>query len=264
MRTTRPAVVGHSFGDRTGLDVVDGGRDVDERWISVTGGPTGAVSVRIVQPVGAVGPLPVILYIHGAGWVFGDAHTHDRLVRDLAIGSSAAVAYPEYDRSPEAQFPTAIEQCFAVAEWIVRSGGEEQLDGKRLAVAGDSVGGNMAIALTQLAKQRGGVRFAHQVLFYPVTSAAFDTDSYAEFAEGYFLRRDGMRWFWDQYTTNVADRSSPLASRLRATAYCSPSSRRTSASAVMTRLHDTYAAKAAIAQASGALHSALHPDDATG
>ncbi|MCS0600025.1 alpha/beta hydrolase [Streptomyces sp. LP11] len=190
---------------------------VDEEWITVSGGPTGSVRARVVKPAGAEGTLPVILYIHGAGWVFGSAHTHDRLVRELAVGADAAVVFPEYDLSPEARYPVAIEQNFAVARWIVEQGATKGLDGTRLAVAGDSVGGNMTAALTLMAKERGGVPLAQQVLFYPVTDANFDTASYHQFATGYFLRRDGMQWFWDQYTTDEADRARITASPLRAT-----------------------------------------------
>ncbi|MFG2970569.1 alpha/beta hydrolase [Streptomyces sp. NPDC048288] len=190
---------------------------VDEEWITVSGGPTGSVRARIVKPAGATGPLPVIIYIHGAGWVFGNAHTHDRLVRELAVGAEAAVVFPEYDLSPEVRYPVAIEQNWTVAKWVVEQGATKGLDAGRIAVAGDSVGGNMTIALTLMAKERGGVPLLQQVLFYPVTDASFDTNSYHQFAEGYFLRRDGMFWFWDQYTTDEAERAQITASPLRAT-----------------------------------------------
>ncbi|GAB2729242.1 alpha/beta hydrolase [Kitasatospora kifunensis] len=193
------------------------GPAVDEEWIEVPGGPTGSVRTRVVRPAGAAGTLPVILYIHGAGWVFGNAHTHDRLVRELAVGAGAAVVFPEYDLSPEVRYPVAIEQNYAVAQWVTAHGATHRLDGRRLAVAGDSVGGNMSAALTLMAKERGDVAFAAQVLFYPVTDANFDTPSYHQFAEGYFLRRDGMQWFWDQYTTDPAQRAEITASPLRAT-----------------------------------------------
>jgi acetyl esterase len=203
------------------LDEVQSGEiakpDVDEEWVTVAGGPTGAVKVRIVKPRGATGTLPVVLYIHGAGWVFGDAHTHDRLVRELAVGVGAAVVFPEYDRSPEVRYPVAIEQSYAVARWVVEDGDAKGLDAARFAVAGDSVGGNMAAALTLMAKDRRGPKLAAQVLFYPVTDANFDTTSYEQFAEGYYLRRDAMPWFWDQYTTDEAQRNEITASPLRAT-----------------------------------------------
>lgn len=206
---------------RKAVDDVQSGKiakpEVDEEWVSVQGGPTGTVRARIVRPAGVTGSLPVILYIHGAGWVFGNAHTHDRLVRELAVGARAAVVFPEYDLSPEARYPVAIEQNYAVARWIVAEGAGKGLDAAWIAVAGDSVGGNMAAALTLMAKERGDVPLVAQVLFYPVTDAAFDTDSYQQFAEGYFLRRDGMRWFWDQYTTDETERAQITASPLRAT-----------------------------------------------
>jgi len=192
--------------------------DVDAEDVTIAGGPTGEVSVRVVRPKGAAGPLPTVLYIHGAGWVFGNAQTHDRLVRLLATGANAAVVFPNYALSPEAKYPTAIEQCYAAARWVVESGGKHRLDGSRLAIAGDSVGGNMTAAVTLLAKERGGPAFAHQVLFYPVTDADFDTGSYRQFASGYYLSRDAMKWFWDQYTTDPAQRAEVTASPLRATA----------------------------------------------
>ncbi|MDQ1487981.1 MAG: acetyl esterase [Actinomycetota bacterium] len=190
---------------------------VDEEWVTVPGGPTGEVPTRIIRPPGATQALPVIFYIHGAGWVFGNSHTHDRLVRELAVAVGAAVVFPEYSLSPEAQYPTAIEQSYAVLEWVAGHGVEKNLDASRMAIAGDSVGGNMTAALTLLAKQRSGPGLAAQVLFYPVTDASFDTDSYHEFAEGFFLRRDAMQWFWDQYTTDQAQRAQITASPLRAT-----------------------------------------------
>ncbi|MEV5989057.1 alpha/beta hydrolase [Streptomyces sp. NPDC052051] len=191
--------------------------EIAEEWVTVQGGPTGSVRARIVRPADAEGTLPVIVYIHGAGWVFGNAHTHDRLVRELAVGVRAAVVFPEYDLSPEARYPVAVEQNYAVAQWIVREGAANGLDTTRIAVAGDSVGGNMSAALTLMAKERSDVPLVQQVLFYPVTDAAFDTPSYHQFAEGYFLRRDAMQWFWDQYTTDENQRAEITASPLRAT-----------------------------------------------
>ncbi|MFI2364741.1 alpha/beta hydrolase [Promicromonospora sp. NPDC019610] len=268
--------------------------EVDDVWVTVEGGPTGTVPVRVVRPAGAQGPLPVVLYVHGAGWVFGDAHTHDRLVRDLAIGAQAAVVFPEYDRSPEVRYPVAVEQAYAVAQWVTKEGADQGLDGSRLAVAGDSVGGNMSAALTLLAKERGDVTFRQQVLFYPVTDAAFDTGSYREFATGYFLTLEGMRWFWDQYTTDPQERDLITVSPLRATeeqlaglppalvitaeadvlrdegeAYAAKL-RRAGVEVTSVRyggvihdfvmlnaLHDTHAARAAVTQASATLRSAL-------
>jgi acetyl esterase/lipase len=183
---------------------------------TVPGGPSGGVSVRILRPPAAAGALPVIVYIHGAGWVFGNAHTHDRLIRELAVGTGAAVVFPNYSLSPEARYPVAIEESYAVLEWVAEHGAAKGLDPSRIAVAGDSVGGNMTAALTLMAKQRSGPQITSQVLFYPVTDASLDTPSYHQFAEGYFLRRDAMQWFWDQYTTDEAQRNEITASPLRA------------------------------------------------
>jgi acetyl esterase/lipase len=190
--------------------------DVDEKWLTVPA-RVGDVRVRIVKPVGAARTLPVILYVHGGGWVLGNAATHDRLVRELAVGVTAAVVFVEYDRSPEAKYPVAIEQAYATAQWITRNGGAEGLDSSRLAVAGDSVGGDMTAALAIMAKRRGDVSFVHQSLYYPVTDAAQDTDSYREFADGPYLTAKAMAWFWDAYLPDHDKRGESTASPLRAT-----------------------------------------------
>jgi acetyl esterase/lipase len=188
---------------------------VEDRWITVPA-KVGDVRVRIVRSPDAEGALPAILYMHGGGWVLGNANTHDRLVRELAVGTGAAVVFVEYDRSPEAHYPVAIEQGYAAAQWIVREGAANQLDPDRIAVAGDSVGGGMTAALALMANERGDVNFVQQSMYYPVTDAAMDTDSYEQFAEGYFLAAKGMAWFWDAYLPDVKRRSEPYASPLRA------------------------------------------------
>lgn len=190
---------------------------VDIEDLTIAGGPSGQVSVRILRPQNAPATLPVLLYIHGAGWVFGNAHVYDRLIRELAVGAQAAVVFPNFSLSPEARYPMAIEENYAVVKWITENGLEHGLDAERLAVAGNSVGGNMAIAVTLMAKARGGPVIRQQLLFYPVTNAAFDTESYHQFATGYFLRRDAMMWFWDQYTVNPGERKEITASPLLAT-----------------------------------------------
>ena len=189
---------------------------VEERWITVSA-EVGDVRVRIVRPPDAEGTLPVILYMHGGGWILGNADTHDRLVRELAVGTGAAVVFVEYDRSPEAHYPVAVEQGYATAQWIVREGAADQLDPDRMAVAGDSVGGGMTAALALMANERGDVRFVQQSMYYPVTDAAMDTGSYEQFAEGYFLTAKAMAWFWDAYLPDEDQRSEPLVSPLRAT-----------------------------------------------
>jgi acetyl esterase len=188
---------------------------VNERWITVPA-EVGDVQARIVRPAGAEGTLPVILYMHGGGWVLGNAGTHDRLVRELAVGARAAVVFVEYDRSPEARYPVAIEQGYATAQWIAREGAAHGLDPERIAVAGDSVGGGMTAALALMAGDRGDVRFVHQSMYYPVTDAAMDTGSYEQFAEGYFLTAKSMAWFWDAYAPEIDRRAEPYASPLRA------------------------------------------------
>jgi acetyl esterase len=191
---------------------------VDIQDLSISGGPHGHIAVRLLKPAGAAGPLPVILYVHGAGWVLGSPQTHDLLVRNLAVGAHAAVVFPDYRRAPEAQYPAQIEEAYATATWIIEHGAEHDLDSSRLAIAGDSVGGNMAIAVTLMAKERGGPTFAAQLLYYPVTDAGMDTDSYHEFAEGYFLTAPGMAWFWDEYLPDKSRRSEILASPIQANA----------------------------------------------
>lgn len=191
--------------------------DVEDEWITVPA-DVGDVRVRIAKPVGASGMLPTLLYVHGGGWVLGNAGTHDRLVRELAVGADAAVVFVEYTRSPEARYPVAIEQAYATAQWIVRDGASRGLDAARMAIAGDSVGGNMAAAVAILATQRGDVAFIHQSLYYPVTDAGQDTDSYREFATGPFLTAKGMAWFWDNYLPDREKRKEITASPLRATA----------------------------------------------
>jgi acetyl esterase len=187
-----------------------------DEWVTVPAS-VGDVRVRLVRPVGAAGPLPAVLYMHGGGWILGNAASHDRLVRELAVGIQAAIVFVEYDRSPEAHYPVAIEQGYATAQWIGREGAAHGIDGSRLAVAGDSVGGNMTAALALMAKERGDVRFLHQSMYYPVTDGAMDTGSYQQFATGYFLTAKAMAWFWDAYVPEAVQRSEITASPLRAT-----------------------------------------------
>jgi acetyl esterase len=192
------------------------GPPVEITDLGIPGGPSGEVSIKIFRPQGAPADLPVLLFTHGAGWVFGDAHTHGRLVAELATRAGAAAVFTNYTLSPEAKYPTALEEIYAVLEWIAGHGAEQHLDPARIAVAGDSVGGNMTTAITIMAKQRGGPPIAAQLLYYPVTDANFDTGSYQQFATHYWLSRPGMQWYWDQYTTDPAQRAQITASPLRA------------------------------------------------
>src|SRR6266496_6825772 len=144
---------------RLALDEVQAGSvsefPVDIEDLTIADGPSAQLALRILRPQNAPAPLPVIVYIHGAGWVFGSTQTHDRLVRELAVGAQAAVVFPEYRLSPEAKYPTAIEECYSVVKWVAERGREHGMDPERLAVAGDSVGGNMTAAVTLLSRERG-------------------------------------------------------------------------------------------------------------
>jgi acetyl esterase len=206
---------------RHSVDVAQDGEFPEPATLSesfrVPFGDRDSIDVTLFRPPGVIGVLPVVIYVHGAGWVFGDLHTHDRLVRELTVASQAAVLFVSYSLSPEAKYPRAIEEIYAVLDWVRTHGVQHNLDPERLAVAGDSVGGNMSAAVTLMAKSRGGPKLAGQLLFYPVTDAAFDTDSYHQFATGYWLRRDGMQWFWNQYVDAPEQRSEITASPLRAT-----------------------------------------------
>lgn len=181
-------------------------------------GPTGAVRIRIVRPPASEQRvLPAVMHFHGGGWILGDKETHDRFTRELAVGADAAVVFVDYDRSPEARYPTAIEQAYAATRYVAEHGAALRVDPSRMALVGDSVGGNMTAAVTLLAKQRQGPKFVLQVLFYPVTDANFEDDTYSEFADGPWLTRKAMQWFWDAYLPDVAKRKEILASPLQAT-----------------------------------------------
>jgi acetyl esterase len=179
-------------------------------------GPSGSVAIRIVRPAGAAEVLPAVMYFHGGGWILGDRDTHDRLVREIAVGAKAAVLFVDYARSPEARYPVAIEQAYAATRHVAENGASLRIDPLRLAVAGDSVGGNMAAAVALMAKERRGPKIAFQALFYPVTDAGFDTPSYARFADGPWLTKRAMEWFWDAYLPDHTARKQPTATPLNA------------------------------------------------
>ncbi len=185
-------------------------------------GRWGAVSVYFISPECPQPVQNVIFYIHGAGWVFGSFHTHEKLVRELAARTNSLVVFPEYSLSPEAKYPVAIEQCYYILSNIRKIIGDENvcLNKSTLMIAGDSVGGNMAIAMALMIKKNGGPKLRKMLLYYPVTNACFDTPSYRQFAVDYYLYRAGMQWFWQQYTTCEADRNQITASPLRANLDC--------------------------------------------
>ncbi|MFF4379815.1 alpha/beta hydrolase [Kitasatospora sp. NPDC001547] len=200
----------------------DGHQDQDDpygtttEWLALPCGPTGRVHVQVTRPVGAGGPSPVVLFLPGLGWSLGDAACYARLIREFALGTDAAVVYVDYARAPAARYPVAVEQCHAVARWIHAHGHEIGLDGERIAAVGDSAGANLVAALTLLARERGDAPLVHQVLLCPVTDADFDTPSYHRFAAGYFLHRDHMRRFWDDYLPEADRRTEATAAPLRA------------------------------------------------
>lgn len=176
------------------------------------------MTVYIVYAIEIKAPANIIFYMHGGGWVLGSFHTHEKLVRELAARTGCILVFPEYSRSPEAHYPVAAEQCYEVLcripELVQKPGFRLNMD--TLTVAGDSAGGNLAIALTIMAKERKGPYIQKQLLYYPITNACFCTDSYLEFAQGYYLYREGMMWFWDQYTISCRDRNEITVSPLRA------------------------------------------------
>jgi acetyl esterase len=268
----------------------------DEQTLTFTDAKVGPVSITIIRPKGVTGELPAVLYIHGAGWVLGSENTHDRLARQIANGAHAAVVFVNYSLAPEAKFPVQDNQAYAAAQWVAAHGKEHGIDGSNMAIAGDSVGGNMTAAVTLMAKQRGGPKFVYQVLFYPVTDADFTNGSYRQFANGPWLTEPAMEWFWNAYVPDAAKRSNPLVTPLNATldqlkglppalvitdendvlrdegeAYAHKlmdAGVDVTATRYLGTIHDfvmlnaladTPAAKAAVAQANQKLHAALYP-----
>jgi acetyl esterase/lipase len=191
--------------------------DIDESWVTVWS-PVGEFKVRVVRPKGLAGPLPVVVYLHGGGWIIGSWITHDLLTRRLAVGADAAVAFVEYSLAPEAKYPVQIEQCYAAAQWVKEQGAAGGFDAGRIAVAGDSAGGNVAAVLALMAKQRGDIQFVHQSLYYPMTDAlAEETESMRTYKDGPYGSAAGAAWFWNSYLSDGASRSDLLVSPLQAT-----------------------------------------------
>lgn len=175
------------------------------------------VNVHIAKPEGVKDGAPVFIFIHGGGWVLGDYPTHRRLVRDLVVASGAVAVFPDYTPSPEAQYPTAINEIYAVTQWVAGHGNEIGVDGNNLAVVGNSVGGNMSTVISLMAKDKKVPQIKLQVLLWPVTDANFETESYGLFANGRFLTRNMMEWFWDNYLPDPTKRREIYASPLQAT-----------------------------------------------
>lgn len=200
------------IGAQKSVQVDYSGIEESERVISQNGYK---VNIHITTPKGAKENAPVFIFIHGGGWVLGDYPTHRRLVRDLVVASGAVAVFPDYTPSPEAQYPVAINQIYAATQWVAAHGKEIGVDGKNLAIAGNSVGGNMAAVIALMAKNNNGPHIKLQVLLWPVTDANFETVSYNEFSEGRFLTKNMMKWFWDNYLPDHSKRNEIYASPLQ-------------------------------------------------
>ncbi|MFV8368931.1 alpha/beta hydrolase [Flavobacterium sp. LB2R40] len=201
-------------GAQASVKVDMSGITVTEKTI-VEGGES--IKINIVKPENAKGTLPVFMFFHGGGWVLGDFPTHQRMVRDLVVASGAVAVFVNYTPSPEARYPVAITQAYNATKWVAAHGKEIGVDGKRLAVAGNSVGGNMATVVALMAKDKKGPEIKLQVLFWPVTNANFETESYNLFGKDRFLTKNLMMWMWDNYTTDPKQRKEIYASPLLAT-----------------------------------------------
>jgi acetyl esterase/lipase len=196
---------------KTAVDV--SGVVISEKTISENGQ---SVKLYIVKPENVVGHPPVLLFIHGGVWIAGNFENHKRLVRDLVVGSGAAAVFVEYTSIPDAVFPTQVEENYAAAKWVSEHGSEIGVDGSRMAVAGNSVGGDMAAALTLMAKDRGGPNLRLQVLLVPATDTNFETRSYRDFDTGRFLARAFMQFGWNIYAPDEKTRRNPYAVPMRA------------------------------------------------
>ncbi len=190
------------------------GIDESEKTITADGL---TVKLNIVRPAGAEGKIPVFIFIHGGGWILGDYPTHKRMVRDLVVLTGYAAVFVNYTPSPEAHYPQAINEIYAAIKWVAAHGDEINVDSKRLAVVGNSVGGNMAAVTAIKAKEQGGPDIKLQVLLWPVTDAGFDYDSYKQFGEDRFLTTNVMKWMFDQYTKDPQQRKEIYLSPLQAT-----------------------------------------------
>ena len=187
--------------------------DVAEVEDQAVPGPEGDIPVRIYTPEGA-GPFPVFVHYHGGGWVIGDLETHDGISRAYANAAGCVVVSVDYRLAPEHKFPAAVDDAFAALNWVAEHAAEFDGDAMRIAVGGESAGANLTAVIAQLAKEAGGPTLAYQILAYPVTNLAFDTKSYEENADGYFLTTESMRWFWGLYLNDTSEGADPKASPL--------------------------------------------------
>jgi acetyl esterase len=188
--------------------------EVDDHTVFLPSGKS--VAIRIVRPPSTPEALPAVMFFHGGGWVFGDRESHGRLIRELAIGSHAAVVFVDFDRSPEAHYPVAIEQAYGATLWVAQHGSSVGIDPSKIALSGDSAGGNLAAVVAILSRRRGAPKICSQVLFYPVLDAALSRASYQQYGEGFMLTREGVAWTWDMYAPELDRRLEPTATPLNA------------------------------------------------
>ena len=175
----------------------------------------GEITVRAYSS-GGRGPHPALVYYHGGGWVIGDLYTHDGLCRSLANAARCVVLSVDYRLAPESKYPVPVEDSYAALRWVVRNAARLGIDPRRVAVGGDSAGGNLATVVALMARERRGPDLVHQILIYPVTDHDLNTQSYIDNGTGYVLTREGMRWFWNHYLAREAEGREPYASPLRA------------------------------------------------
>ncbi len=214
METLQPAEARKVLeGAQTSVKADVSGIDVSEKTITEDGI---TVKLFIVRPSGVKGSLPAFMFFHGGGWVIGDFSTHNRFIRDLVINSGCVAIHVEYSRSPEVKYPVALNECYAATKWVATHGPEINVDGNRLAVAGNSAGGNLAAAVALMSKDKKGPELKLQVLFWPVTDAYFETVSYNQFASDRFLTKNMMKWFWDNYVPDLGQRKDIYVSPLQA------------------------------------------------
>jgi acetyl esterase len=202
------------IGAQASIKVDVSGIEVSEKTIKSDGY---TVNLNIVRPEGVKGKLPAFMFVHGGGWILGDFPTHKRFVRDLVVRSGYVAVFVNYTPSPEAKYPQAVNEIYAATKWVAEHGNEINVDGKRLALVGNSAGGDMAAVTAIMAKEKKGPEIKLQILFWPVTDARFDTESYEKFGEDRFLTSSVMKWMWDQYTTDAEERASRYVSPLQAT-----------------------------------------------
>ncbi len=190
--------------------------DIEESERKITTHDGQTLTIHIVKPRGAKDGLPVFMFFHGGGWVLGDYPTHRRLVRDLVVSSGAAAVFPDYTPTPDAQFPVAINQGYAATKWVSEHGSEIGVDGSRLAVAGNSVGGNMSTVVSLMAKEKNGPKIAFQLLLWPLVDSDTSRPSYKKFGQGRFLTTPIMEWMWDMYIPNPEERKQKYVSPINA------------------------------------------------